>query len=181
MLGVAVDCLTGLKSWLDGDLCLQPPEDNVDVSQGGRYLYVRGQPTDFVSLVLDGNVEVNTTLLRCFQARLLRAWDPHRFAGCSGAQVTAGSVTLTNTTARAPGVLPGGTGQLSVNATTAEGGSGELRLGAGHVAVAGAAQLNLSADRGISLVGTGQLVASNQVTMQAPAITAAEAAARVAR
>ncbi|MEK8032694.1 filamentous hemagglutinin family protein [Ideonella sp. DXS29W] len=94
-----------------------------------------------------------------------------------GAQVTAGSVMLTNTTARAPGVLPGGTGQLSVNATTAEGGSGELRLGAGHVAVAGAAQLNLSADRGISLVGTGQLVASNQVTMQAPAITAAEAAA----
>lgn len=93
------------------------------------------------------------------------------------AQVTAGSVTLTNTTGSAPGVLPGGAGTLNVQATTAQGGSGELRLGAGHVAVAGAAQLNLVGDRGISLVGDGQLLASNNVAMQAPAITAAEAGA----
>lgn len=93
------------------------------------------------------------------------------------AQVTAGSVTLTNTTDNAPGVLPGGTGTLSINATTAEGGSGELRLGAGHIAIAGASQLSLTGDRGISLFGKGQLVASNNVSMQAPAITAGESAA----
>lgn len=94
-----------------------------------------------------------------------------------GAQVTAGLVTLTNTTRNAPGVLPGGAGTLNVHASTEQGGTGELRLGAGHVAVAGAAQLNLNGDSGISLVGDGQLVASNHATMQAPAITAAEAAA----
>lgn len=94
-----------------------------------------------------------------------------------GAQVTAGSVTLTNSTRNAPGVLPGGAGMLDVRATTEQGGTGELRLGAGHVAVAGAAQLNLIGDSGISLVGTGQLVASDNVTMRTPAITAAEAAA----
>lgn len=92
-------------------------------------------------------------------------------------QVTAGDLTLTNSTGRAPGVQAGGSGQLTLHATSAQGGSGELHLGAGHVAVAGAGPLTLQADRAVSLQGQGVLVASGDLTLQAPALVAGEAAA----
>ncbi|MFO1338094.1 MAG: filamentous hemagglutinin family protein [Burkholderiaceae bacterium] len=92
-------------------------------------------------------------------------------------QVTAGDLTLTNSTGRAPGVQAGGSGQLTLSATAAQGGSGQLHLGAGHVAVAGASQLTLQADRAVSLQGQGVLVASGDLSLHAPVLVAGEAAA----
>jgi len=91
--------------------------------------------------------------------------------------VTAGDLTLTNTAGRVVNLPAAGTGELSLQASSAQGGTGLLHLGDGQLAVAGAAQLNLVADQAVSLSGAGKLVTAGDLQLQTPGVVAAQSRA----
>ncbi|MFZ2991031.1 filamentous hemagglutinin N-terminal domain-containing protein, partial [Ideonella sp.] len=95
--------------------------------------------------------------------------------GPQGAQVVAGEITLTSTSANVSGAVAGA-GQLNLRATDAAGGTGLIRLADGQMVVNGAAALNLSADRGVMFSGEQRLGTAGDLTVTAPLLAAAEKA-----
>lgn len=90
------------------------------------------------------------------------------------AQVTAGGVTLANTTG-AQSTTAVGTGKLVVQATGTAGGDGHVRL-AGPIAVTGAVQSELNAAGSVVLEAGGSLAAGGDLTLTANTLTAARGA-----
>lgn len=96
--------------------------------------------------------------------------------------IVAGDLTLGNSTGNiGKGTAPAtGSGQLTLQASSAAGGSGVLHIASGTVAFDGAATLALQADTAVSLAGDAGLRAPGNVTLAAPALVAETPAAELA-
>ncbi|WP_374569272.1 filamentous haemagglutinin family protein [Ideonella sp.] len=102
-------------------------------------------------------------------------------AGGAGARITAGEITLANSSGLAGGPAHAGGGQLTLHASTAAGGSGDIRLGEGRVVVQDAASLTLDADHAIALAGRdGTLATGGDMALQSRAVVAELAGAGAA-
>ncbi len=99
-------------------------------------------------------------------------------ASQSGAQITAGDITLTNTTGSEAYAASSGSGQLSISATTAQGGSGQVHWGSGKQVIDGASQVTLSADQAVLLGGDYRLATAGDMSVATPLISADVAAAQ---
>lgn len=97
-----------------------------------------------------------------------------RVTGAPGptASVTAGELELTNSTGRSVGPGPVGDGRLSLNASTASGGSGRLTLDDGSVAIGAVASVTLNADREIGFQGQHQLAVAGGLTLRSAGVVA---------
>ncbi|MBT9595139.1 MAG: filamentous hemagglutinin family protein [Vitreoscilla sp.] len=99
-------------------------------------------------------------------------------AAQAGARITAGEITLTDSGDTASAVATAGAGHLTLSASTAAGGSGDIRLADGSLAVNGAASLVLNADHALALAGRdGRLVTAGDLHVSARGIVAEATAA----
>lgn len=96
-------------------------------------------------------------------------------ANTLGATVQAGDITLGNSSGAVVSNATSGDGLLTLHASSAQGGSGLLHLGAGDVAVNGAAQLTLNADTGVVLAGSQTLNSAGAMAVNTPVLVAANA------
>jgi filamentous hemagglutinin family protein len=91
------------------------------------------------------------------------------------AQVSAGELRLTNTTGAAA-TAEAGSGSLVLQATGAAGGSGDIVVGPGSVAIAGTADTRLQARRSVVLDGQAALAAAGDLDLAATSLTATQRA-----
>ncbi|HSI47456.1 MAG TPA: filamentous hemagglutinin family protein [Ideonella sp.] len=96
----------------------------------------------------------------------------------AGARITAGEITLTNSAGLTGGAAQAGEGQVTLHASTAAGGSGDIRLDSGRTVAQGAASLTLQADNAIAIAGRDAALASaGDVTLQSRGVVAETAGA----
>lgn len=94
------------------------------------------------------------------------------------AVVQAGEIVLRNSSGEALPVLREGAGQLTLAARQDAGGSGQILLADGEVAVQAAAQVQLQAQGGVRLAGRGSVLATaGDLSVSVPGVTAAVAGA----
>ncbi len=101
-------------------------------------------------------------------------------AGTSAA-LTAGKVTLTNTSGAAA-VATAGSGELTIKATAVAGagsGAGQVVIGPGSMAVAGARTVTLDAANEVLLQGQSQFAVGNDLLLRTAALEAQKAASAV--
>ncbi|MBC7731436.1 MAG: hypothetical protein H7306_05980, partial [Bacteriovorax sp.] len=92
----------------------------------------------------------------------------------ANARIEAAGVTLVNSSGSNTEVAAG-SGQLRINASGANGGTGQVVIGPGNTSVTGAAALTLAAAHEVVVAGQGQLAASGDMTIQASALQATQA------
>ncbi|MBC7731807.1 MAG: hypothetical protein H7306_07895, partial [Bacteriovorax sp.] len=92
----------------------------------------------------------------------------------ANASIEAAGVTLVNSSGSNTEVAAG-SGQLRINASGANGGTGQVVIGPGNTSVTGAAALTLAAAHEVVVAGQGQLAASGDMTIQASALQATQA------
>ncbi|HEX5682705.1 MAG TPA: filamentous hemagglutinin family protein [Ideonella sp.] len=96
----------------------------------------------------------------------------------AGARITAGEITLTNSSGLAGGPALTGEGRISLHASTAAGGSGDIRLDEGRVVVQGADSLTLQADNAVALSSRDSTLAvGGDMAVQARGVVAGAAGA----
>ncbi|WP_374673712.1 filamentous haemagglutinin family protein [Ideonella sp.] len=95
-----------------------------------------------------------------------------------GARITAGDITLTNTTGRVGAPTFDGDGRLTLHASQAAGGGGDIHLGEGRVVIQNAATALLAADGAVRLDAEASTLATHgDLTLRADALVAGRAGA----
>ncbi|GAA0755126.1 hypothetical protein GCM10009107_32300 [Ideonella azotifigens] len=96
----------------------------------------------------------------------------------AGARITAGEITLTNSAGLTGGAAQAGDGQVTLHASAAAGGSGDIRLASGRMVAQGAASLTLQADNAVAIAGRDAALASaGDLTLQSRGVVAETAGA----
>lgn len=124
----------------------------------------------FDSIDFHGEAQLGSNAQR---ALVLDAGALRMNGGNGRAQVTAGEIRLTNTTG-ATALTEAGNGALTITATGLAGGSGDITVGPGSLAISGTAGTHLQAQRSAVLDGNTSLSAAGDLVVSAVSLTASQ-------